>query len=173
MMKTVLAALALLSATVVSPLVGQGDDEANRKTLAGLNGVQVWVGSIPDEVQRDGLDTMQIRTDVELKLRQAGIPVPTEQQSLSRVNAPVLYVNIGALKRRPGVVLYAFWANVELHQFVRLTRNPAVTVRVATWSAPGALGMVGQENLRSHVRDEIRDQTDRFINAYLAANPKR
>ena len=54
-MKTVLAALALLSATVVSRLVGQGDDESARKTLAGLRGVYVAVGiSDSDEVRRDG-----------------------------------------------------------------------------------------------------------------------
>jgi hypothetical protein len=51
-MKTVLAALALLSATVVSPLVGQGDDETTRKTLAGLKGVYVSVETISDDARR-------------------------------------------------------------------------------------------------------------------------
>ena len=74
---------------------------------------------------------MQIRTDVELKLRQAGIPVLIEEQSMSRVDAPVLFVVLNAVKN-PEVPLYAFSANVELHQVVRLIRNPAATIRAAT-----------------------------------------
>jgi len=171
-MKNLLAALVLLPATVISPLLGQGDDEDTRKTLVGLNGVYVWVGSIQDEAQRDGLDTMQIRTDVELKLRQAGIPVLIEEQSMSRVDAPVLFVVLNAVKN-PEVPLYAFSANVELHQVVRLIRNPAATIRAATWTATGFTGMVGRDHPPRLLRDEIRDLIDRFINAYLAANPKR
>jgi len=171
-MKTVLAALALLSATVVSPLVGQGDDEDTRKTLAGLDGVQVWVGSTPDGAQRDGLDTVQLRTDVELKLRQAGIPVLSEQQSLSKVGAPGLALRLDVF-RNPGIPLYAFRVKVEVQQVVRLARNPTLIVRAATWSSTGDIGTVGQTTLGSYVRETVRDQMDQFINAYLAANPKR
>ncbi len=85
---TTLAVLALLSATLVSPLVGQEDDESARKTLAGLTRIYVVVEHIPDEAQRDGLDTTQIQTDVELKLRQAGITVLTQQEWLSTAAAP-------------------------------------------------------------------------------------
>jgi len=41
-----------------------------------------------------------------------------------------------------------------------------------TWSATGIIGTVGSQKLGS-VRDDVRDLTDQFINAYLAANPKR
>jgi hypothetical protein len=165
-MKTVLAASALLSAFLASPLVGQGDDEESRKTLVGLNGVYVWVGPVEDEAQRDGLDTIQIRTDVELKLRQGGIPVIP-----LALHAPILYINLNALKN-PDVPLYSFYVAVQVGQEACLTRNPAVTLRPATWSA-GTFGTVGQSKLGSFVREKIRDLTDRFINAYLAANPKR
>jgi hypothetical protein len=167
---TVLAALAL-SAADVSPLVGQGESESSRKTLAGLNGVFVWVGPVEDELQRNGLDTIQIRTDVELKLRQAGIPVRAEEQPSPGVHAPILYINLNALKS-PDVPQYSFYVALQVGQEACLTRNPALTLRATTWSS-GTFGTVGQSKLGSFVRDKIRDLTDRFINAYLAANPKR
>src|SRR5207249_6328300 len=168
-MKTVLAVLALLSATVVSRLVGQGDNESTRKTLAGLTGLYVSVEHIPDEMQRDGLDTTQIQTDVELKLRQAGITVLTRQEWLSTAAAPFLYVNVQAIKNSN---LYAFSVDVQLRQRVTLVHDPAVLILATTWSATGVIGTVGSKKLSS-LRETVRDLTDQFINAYLAANPKR
>ena len=169
-MKTVLAALTLLSTTVVSPLVGQGDDETSRATLAGLTGVYVLVEQISDEAQRDGLDTTQIRTDVELKLRQAGITVLTRQEWLSTAAAPYLYVNVQVLKNP--AKFYVFSANVELGQRATLVHDPSMSVLATTWSATGTIGTVGSQKVGS-VREDVRDLTDQFINAYLAANPKR
>ena len=72
-MKIALAALALLSATAVSPSAGQGDNSSSRQTLAGLRGVYVEVELKTDEAQLSGLTEVQLRTDVELKVRAAGI----------------------------------------------------------------------------------------------------
>jgi hypothetical protein len=86
------------------------------------------------------------------------------------VAAPYLYVNVQAIKNQAHV--YAFSANVELRQRVTLVGNPSMSVLAATWSATGIIGMVGSQKVAS-VRNDVRDLTDRFINAYLAANPKR
>src|SRR5260370_4834499 len=77
-MWTVLAALALLPATVVSPLAGQGDDELSRKTLVGLSGGHVVVNAMSEDARRDGLSETYVQADVELKLRQAGASVLTD-----------------------------------------------------------------------------------------------
>src|SRR2546430_11830828 len=92
-MKTALAALALLSAAAVSPLVGQGDNDGTRATLAGLTGVYVLVEHIDDDAQRDGLDTLQVRTDVEVKLRQASISVLSEEEQFSTAGAGDPFIN--------------------------------------------------------------------------------
>jgi|ERR1041385_4021742 hypothetical protein len=168
-MKTVLAALTLLFATGVSPLLGQGDDEASRATLVGLPGVYVLVENVDDDAQRDGLDTLQVRTDVEVKLRQAGIRVLSREEWLSTAGVPNLYVNIQTAKNQQNV--YAFSVRIELSQGVTLVRQPSPRLLVTTWSTPGVIGTVGSKKLAS-LRDNVRDQTDQFINAYLAANPK-
>src|SRR3989449_9257919 len=169
-MKTVLAALALLFATAVSPLLGQGDDESTRMTLAGVHGVRVVVRvSASAEVQKDGLSQSQLQTDVEVKLRQTGITVLGQQEAQS---GPWLNVNFSTLNvsSTNAMGMYAVCMSTELHQWVRLARNPSVRVWVSTWSATGQFGTTAH---LSSVRERIRDMTDQFINAYLAANPKR
>ena len=168
-MKTVLAALALLFPTVASSLDGQGEE-----TLAGLKGVSVYVERIKDEVQRDGLEEGQIRTDVELRLRQAGVPILTKQQSFDSAGSPILDIDVHAVKvTSEGVAsFYAYHVHIELNQEVRLVRKPSLKVHATTWSGGSSVGAIGADQLRS-VRDVVRDQTDQFINAYLAANPKR
>jgi hypothetical protein len=169
-MKTVLAAVALLAAAVASPLLGQGDNEDTRKTLAGLNGVYIYVEEIKDEVQRDGLSQSQTQTDVELRLRQAGITVLTREHYLSMTGTGVLYVNVNALKNSPDLYTYTADVEVQLRQPVRLIRTPSVTVfATPTWS----VAVLSAGATVSSIRDHVRDATDRFINAYLAANPKR
>src|SRR5207302_10274322 len=120
------------------------------------------------QMQRDGQNTIKIITDVELKLRQAGITVLPRQEWLSTAAAPFLYVNVQAIKNTN---FYAFSVEVQLRQRVTLVHDPAVLILATTWSATGVIGTVGSKKLSS-LRETVRDLTDQFINAYLAANPK-
>ncbi len=144
------------------------DIEYERETLRGLRGIRVVVERLPPEAERDGLTRSTIQTDVELKLRQAGIPL------LSRADrppgSPYLYVNVNTYQSRVG--LYAFSVQAGLVQFVILERNRNITSQATTWEATGSVGAVGSEKL-SEVRNAVRDMVDEFINAYLAVNPKQ
>ena len=65
---------ALLCLVALSPLRAQEDNE-DRRMLVGLKGVYVIVEDFEEELERDGLRSHQVQTDVELKLRQSGIRV--------------------------------------------------------------------------------------------------
>jgi hypothetical protein len=169
-MKILLPSLLLLATTIASPAAGQSDDAITRKTLAGLKGIYILVEDVDDDVQRDGLSREQIRTDVELRLRQAGLDVLSELQYAAETGFPYLYVNVQTLKSSLGPYVYRL--EVELKQSVTPIRNPSATLLAPTWAARAKLGIVGVDNVRS-LRDDIRDMVDQFINAYLAANPKR
>lgn len=84
-------------------------------------------------------------------------------------SGPTLYLHVGTL-RSGGV--YAYSTLLELKQRVQLLTDPTITAWVPTWRATSHIGIVGSGDLSS-VREMVRDMVDQFINAYLAANPKR
>jgi hypothetical protein len=161
-------AIVVFILALVTPAVAQ-DTKDERATLAGLTGVSVGVENMSAEAERDGLTRSALQTDVELKLRLAGIPVLTLMESVLAPNGANLYLNVNMLGDEMG--LYAYSIRLELKQRVRLYRDPTVVTPAATWGT-GSVGLVGKVRLTS-VRDGVRDRLDQFINAYLAANPKR
>jgi len=142
-------------------------------TLKGLRGVYVAVKRLDPEAERDGLFKASLQTDVELKLRQSGIRVLTQEELFAAPGKPLLYVNVHLLPNSdpPSIGLYAYAIIVELYQEVRLQRDGSVVVPAATWRAPRVVGTVGASKLAG-IRGTVKDLTDQFINAYLAANPK-
>lgn len=159
----------LLGTIWARPAEAQGDGAAARATLKGLTGVCVVVDSIDAEAQRDGLPNAQIQTDVEVKLREAGIRVLTLLEAGETPGSGFLVLSLYAHADDEG--LYAFTVQLKLIQAVRLARNGAYTVG-ATWSKGGYSGTVGRTKL-SLVRNNVRDVADDFINAYLDVNPKK
>jgi hypothetical protein len=144
------------------------DNEQSREVLRGLPGLGVLVERLNPDAEHAGLTETQIQTDVELRLRQAGIAVLTEGERLRTPSMPVLYVRVSTYKRGE-IGVFAYNISVELLQFVLIEHN-STHVTTTTWST-GALGIVGEQNL-SLIRASIRDYVDRFINAYLAVNPR-
>lgn len=158
---------AVILGVMASPAAA-GDNENTRQSLKGLRGLSVLVEALETEVERNGLNKASIQTDVELKLRQAGIAVLTEAGSHAAPGEPFLYVNVST----SGGPLYAYSIEVEFRQTVRLDRDPSIKIFGATTWSVGGGGAVGQHSLRD-IRDGIEDYVDGFINAYLSVNPKR
>jgi hypothetical protein len=162
----------ILNGLIASQLCAQLDDASTRRTLGGLHGVFVLVESIDSSVAGSGLGRTEVQMDVEVKLREAGIPVLTRMQSTTSPGQPYLYVNL-ELSKVSGLDLYAFHIAVQFVQNAHLDRNPSIEASdVGTWAATPIVGTVGLAYVRE-IRDAIRDRIDQFINAYLAANPKR
>jgi hypothetical protein len=113
-----------------------------------------------------------VTTDVELRLRQAGITVlPGGTVLPGESPSPWLYVRVGFVAS--GTV-YAYAVEVELHQPVTLVRDREITAYGATtWRVGPLVGLAGRDGIAERVRRVLRDMVDEFVNAYLAANPKR
>lgn len=162
-MRLYIACIALLLS--LAPIAHGDDDEDSRRTLVGLKGVEVFVGKIAAEAEQYGLTKSTIQTDVELKLREAAITVLD-----LKPGQPWLNVNINLLTNSTGPWPYEL--SVELRQSAVLPReHPILFPDAVTWSA-GVFGNVGKAKVNT-LRDDIKDLVDKFINAYLAANPKK
>jgi hypothetical protein len=68
------------------------DDPFSRETLRGLGAVHVVIEHLQPNAERAGLTRSQVQTDVELRLRKAGIRVLKEQEKLASPGMPYLYI---------------------------------------------------------------------------------
>jgi hypothetical protein len=143
------------------------DSLAARDTLRGLPGVAVLIAEPAPEVERAGLTRTQLQTDVELRLRQAGMRVLTQVERLSTIGQPFLYVRVQVVM--DPIEFAPSHAEVALYQKAYLETGETTQV-ASTWEV-SALGMVGRANF-SPLREKVRELVDQFINAYLSVNPR-
>jgi len=141
------------------------------RSLKGLQGVYILVESIKPEIEKLGLTQSKIKTDVELRLRKAGIKVLSKQDSFEAPGMPYLYIIANVLPH-PSLGTVAYTVKVELCQEVILSRNNQDKGDASTWWTPGMLGLAGKNQFVRIIRDEVADQVDKFINDYLSLNPK-
>ena len=144
------------------------DNEDTRATLRGVEGVLVFVEDLGDDVEHAGLTRQQIRTDVELRLRKAGIRILTEAERVGMPGAPWLSVNV-IVYLHPDTRLAAFRIDVSLQQLAFLATDGSRAL-VSTWSV-GETGIVGRRRLFD-LRNDVKDQVDAFVNAYLRVHPR-
>jgi hypothetical protein len=134
------------------------DDQYTRRSLVGLSSVAVVIEDLRAAATEVGLTEEAIRTDVELKLRLAGMRIDPAASEYLYVN-----VNVVTFGRAAGI-------EVELDQPVKLARNPSsMSLSAATWS----IGSVLTTPTAQAIRDRVKDQVDMFLNAWLSVNPKK
>lgn len=160
----------VLLGLLMAGITTAGDDQLDRRTLKGLKGVYVLIENLDDDAQRFGLSRHVIQIDVEVKLRLAGIPVLARDETLKSPGSPHLYVNAQVMKLLAQA--YVACLTVELRQAVVLHRNPAISAISSTWAVESLHTMRTWPNGPQHLRDQIKDRVDQFINAWLSVNPK-
>jgi hypothetical protein len=138
-----------------------------RTALVGLKGVYVLVESPKPEAQSLGLTKDQIKTNIELRLRKAGISMLTEKDWLGSPDYPHLSVTVAAITRAGS---YSYMLQLYLSEFVTLARgNRVMGVIWQTYR----IGIGNEQNTETKTQEQIGDMVDEFINDYMAANPKK
>jgi len=167
--------IGVLLVFVVAPALGQefvisADLDERWKLLRGLPGVEVIVEQITPDAERDGLRTSALQTAVELRLRSNGIKVLTRQDRLDTRRKAYLYVAVNTLNDGNG--LYGFNVNIRLLETISLYSTPLMVTKGTAWNIPAYTGMVGANNLRRFVQDNVLEKVDQFCNDFLRANPR-
>lgn len=163
----IMGLLTVFSLAGMSSSVFANNNEDSRETLKGLNGILVIIEGLKTWQKQAGLSESQIQTDVELKLRLAGIKVLNEEEFFKEKGHPCIYININNLEQKlEGFLVYNI--SCRFRQYIFLERNPSIKALATTWSQ-GWIGCGDIERLRAKIKDIV----DEFINAYLSVNPKK
>jgi hypothetical protein len=135
------------------------------QSLIGLKRVKVSVVGIKDEYK---IDITAVKTSIELKLRQNGIEVV-------KIDDPTCWAcleySVNAMEiEKQG--MYAYSISFKLFQLCTLERtSKPIIVYASTWDE-GYFGYSGMARLEEAVVKNASTVTDKFLNDYLAANPK-
>lgn len=143
--------------------------------LKGLEGVEVLVEEVKAELENYNLTAIQIQTDVEAKLREAEIKVLSkeENEKVQPLRKPYLYVKINSHKLPWKREVFAYTIEIALKQLVELPDQPKSVKNpfyAPTWYK-NIVGVVTPRDL-PEIRDGVHQLMDKFIKAYLTANPK-
>jgi hypothetical protein len=139
---------------------------ADLDLLRGVDGFRLAVERIKPEIERDGLFRSTLLTDMELRLRMAGIKVLSEEEAKAKPDAPRLHLYVDALKCSLG---YAYRIRLSLIESVKLTRNN-MKVAASVFGIPDELGITAH---LSEIRDAAGDFVEEFIKAWELANSKK
>lgn len=162
--KTILLAQLVLVVFASNAVAQSSSENVQKQSLKNIPGFSVLVENLPPELENSVLNRASIQTDVELRLRRAGITVRDRAENTS-AGFPYLYINVNIKEADSG--LYALSIDVELRQNVIPVSNTDMVLPTSTWTE-SVLATVGSNNLRQ-IRAVILDYVDRFINDYLAA----
>ena len=144
--------------------------------LKGIKSFEIKISDLSSDAIKEGLTAGKLKTDVEVKLRVAGIRVVNfgDKSTLTPDSIPtnMLHVDIDALKHKE-LGLYAIAIQIRVLDIVTFERQGKKYTAIATpiWYV-GTLGLLGSNNFVDDTRDAAKDLIDQLINDYLKANPK-
>ena len=141
---------------------GTGDGAIQRSSLRGIKAVEVIVECAATDATGE-LRTSTLQTEVELRLRLAGLEVKAGRDSHLRICVQSLQL------QTTDHCIYL--VKVELNQAASLTRDSTIFLPMRTWHTE-LIGVVETKKLNQAIQDAVGDLMDQFVNAYLSVNPK-
>jgi hypothetical protein len=160
----------LLSLAVIASAT---DDKTDRATLKGIKSVCVVVEAADQAHSK--LSKEELQTEIEGKLKQAGIAIDKSGTTCLYLNVRVLQAigrqAIPIRRKEKPIPLYAVDLRLEFLQTVALTRDPATKTYAPTWSAAN-MATVASDDLGNAASEIANSLADQFITAYKSLNPQ-
>ncbi len=138
--------------------------DATLKTLQGFDTLKVEIEQLAPDLEKAGIKTEEIQTDVETKLRQAGFKI----RSSDEANNPYIVLHIGVSSVDNGVGGFAVSVTSSLNQLIILDRNKSVASVASTWESRSIVSVI-KEKVQA-IRSFVNSQVDLFVNAHRRAN---
>ena len=156
----------LLSLVVIA---SASDDKTDRATLKGIKSMCVVV-EVADQTHSK-LNKEELQTEIEGKLKQAGIAVDKNGTTCLYLNARVLQaLGRQAIRRKEKPIpLYAVDLRLEFLQTVALTRDPTIKTYAPTWSTAN-MATVASDDLNKAALEITTSLVDQFITSYKSVN---
>jgi len=141
-------------------------------SLEGLPGVTLEVHLEQDDALggvegEDGLTAESLQADVALNLRIAGIRRLEQDPSLEAPSVPVLSATVSIVEVADLGGVHAFGLTLGLSQMVTLPSG--LQVNLQTWNR-GHVGFAASSRVRDLVREQVREKTKAFVDAWLMVN---
>ncbi len=153
----------LLACLAVPASAADSPDE--RASLTGLKTISIVVEELSPVAAPSGLTTKMLETDVERRVKAAGISVTPDADAYLYVHVTI--ADAGSSLPLPYFVSVALMQEITLPRGIK-TRTP---LQVPTWSLD-RLGLASTAVLRAGVVDRVGEFVDQFIKAYRSVNPK-
>ncbi|HWB16881.1 MAG TPA: hypothetical protein VG538_10785 [Vicinamibacterales bacterium] len=137
-----------------------------RELLRGLGDISVSV-SLPSEMS---FSERTIQTNFELRLRQTGITVDERSGNELALTMTTMH-NIDDGGRDLGSLIYS--VDLDMLTMVQIADfRPEMRLTIAPVWSTSRFGIVGRSRT-AEVRETLDDMMSRFLNDYLAVNPRR
>ncbi len=151
----------LIVTTVLGATQVIAQDEM-RESLKGLTGVEVLLDGFNDAARRVGITESKFRAVIELRLRQAGIPIFTSAEGLEQPRNPLLGFTIVVLS---GSAPWTYSWRLQLYQ------NWCEGTFCATGITWETAQVARQNEPMEDLRASLNITLDQFINDWLATHP--
>ena len=173
-----LICLILLSALFAPgvALAQSNDDQLQQleaRPLKGITTIYCMV-NVGKDATNAGISADDLKTKIELRLREAGITVTDKIMETATVNGaqvqiatPALMLDVDTITNSDAII---FDITLHLVESVQLERDPTIKTDCDTWST-GQFGGSSPDHLPPISRDVDKDM-DQFLNDYLSVNPK-
>jgi len=170
----------LIISLFIQPLIGYSQTELTeelinirREPLKGIKGIYVVIENIKPEAIELGITRELLKTEVEPKLRLAGLIIHSREEYLKdSTTVQQLYVNLNILRIIFGdIIIYPFNIRIALSETVYIERDFTRSTAIR-WNE-ASVGATTKENSLKLIREQLKILLDKFLNDYLAVNPKK
>lgn len=131
-----------------------------RERLKDIDKVYIVIEKIADDARSLDINEENIKTGVEIKIRNSGIKVDEKNSFV------MFYIDIGVTP--PISRLYGVAVRVEVKDMVSLLRNPQIKFQTTIWDK-SKLVIAGEYKVKEVIKESVDELVDKFILDYLKA----